>query len=246
MEIGRVVLWFNEVTSTMDIAHQLARKGFPEGTIIIARKQTHGRGRNNRAWSSLEGGLWLSLIMRLESSDRLGLLPIVFAVAVHDALTRYHTGFWIKWPNDIYFRERKIAGILSETRFTGSLLDYVIVGIGVNINNVIDDSLRDRAVSLSEILEREVSLTSFFDVLVQSMNKYYSVYLDSPESIVREFMERTEMIGKKLTLIYLNNVISGISIGINDFGELIVRTPNGLLRVNYLDELDRVVFKRGE
>jgi len=242
MRIGRVIFWLNEVTSTMDIAHQLAHQGFPHGTIIIARKQRKGRGRNNRAWISPVGGLWLSLILRPEKNSNLNLLPIVFAIAVHNTLIEYIENCWIKWPNDVYVNDKKIAGILSETRFTGSSLDHIVVGIGVNINNETKRFLQDEAVSLIELLKHRVSIASFFEKLLRNMSKYYITYLKSPKSIVDEFNKRTQMINQIVKVIYLDKVLSGISLGINDHGELIINTTEGSLHVAYPDNILKVLF----
>lgn len=242
MSIGRVIFWFNEVSSTMDTAHQLAYQGFPHGTIIVARQQRKGRGRNNRIWVSPIGGLWFSIILRPRRNHNLNLLPIVFAIAVHDTLTGYIKNCWIKWPNDIYVNKRKIAGILSESCFTGSSLNHIIVGIGVNINNEVKDFLREKAVSLIELLGHEVSIGQFFEKLVSKMNRYYTYYLESPRSIVDEFNKRTRMINRVVKVIYPDKVLEGTSLGINIRGELIINTSEGLLSLSQLSNVLRVLL----
>jgi BirA family biotin operon repressor/biotin-[acetyl-CoA-carboxylase] ligase len=125
---------FEEVGSTLDVAHAMA-PGAPSGTLIVADEQTAGRGRHGRRWASAPGaGLWLTLIERPTDARALDVLSLrcgLYAAEALDALAGDRVG--VKWPNDLYVAERKLAGILIETRWRGTAPDWVAIGFGLNV-----------------------------------------------------------------------------------------------------------------
>lgn len=131
--VPRVVL-FESVGSTLDVAHRIAPES-PSGTVIVADEQTAGRGRQGRKWASAPGaGLWLTLLERptdLRALDVLALRCGLYAAESLDALAG--APVHVKWPNDLYVRDRKLAGILIETRWRGTSADWVAIGFGLNI-----------------------------------------------------------------------------------------------------------------
>ncbi|MBX7118163.1 MAG: biotin--[acetyl-CoA-carboxylase] ligase [Gemmatimonadaceae bacterium] len=123
------------VGSTMDAAHELAALGAPAGTLVIAERQEAGRGRNGRAWQSAPGaGLWLTLIERPATPAALEVLSLRVGLALAPALERWTTApIRLKWPNDLFVGERKLAGVLLEARWRGERPDWVALGVGVNL-----------------------------------------------------------------------------------------------------------------
>jgi BirA family biotin operon repressor/biotin-[acetyl-CoA-carboxylase] ligase len=125
---------FDEVGSTLDVAHGIAPDA-PSGTLIVADEQTAGRGRHGRRWASAPGaGLWLTLIERPSDARALDVLSLrcgLFASEALDDLAGHRVG--VKWPNDLYVGERKLAGILIETRWRGTAPDWVAIGFGLNV-----------------------------------------------------------------------------------------------------------------
>jgi BirA family biotin operon repressor/biotin-[acetyl-CoA-carboxylase] ligase len=123
------------VPSTMDVAHALGAAGASAGTLVIADEQTAGRGRGGRAWRSRGGaGIWMTLLERPNDPDSLGVLSIRLGLKAAPVLERYTDGpVRLKWPNDLLVGERKLAGILVETRWRERRVDWVAIGIGVNI-----------------------------------------------------------------------------------------------------------------
>lgn len=121
----------------MDIAKKLAEKGEPEGSIVITERQVSGRGRFRRKWSSPVGGIYFSLILRPEIlPQEVGKINIIAAVSLAETLRElYALPAKIKWPNDVLVREKKISGILTEAGIEGEKLKWVILGIGINVNN---------------------------------------------------------------------------------------------------------------
>jgi len=133
LALPRVAL-FDEVGSTLDVAHAMAPDA-PSGTLIVADEQTAGRGRHGRRWTSAPGaGLWLTLIERPRDGRAIDVLSLrcgLYAAEALDALAGDRVG--VKWPNDLYVGERKLAGILIETRWRGTAPDWVAIGFGLNV-----------------------------------------------------------------------------------------------------------------
>ncbi|GAC1515131.1 MAG: hypothetical protein NVS1B4_04600 [Gemmatimonadaceae bacterium] len=125
-----------QATSTMDIAHDLATRGAPAGTLALADEQLAGRGRNGRRWSSpAGGGLWLTLIERPNDPVAVEVLSLRLGVAAARVLDRHAAQrVYVKWPNDLYVGARKVAGILVEARWREARIDWVAIGLGVNFS----------------------------------------------------------------------------------------------------------------
>ena len=144
---------FRELGSTLNAIHDLAAQGAPAGTVVIAEEQTAGRGRDGRTWHSPAGGVWLGMLLRPARAE-LGVISVRVGLAVADAadalLGRVETR--LKWPNDVLLGERKLAGILCEGRWHGETLQWLAVGVGLNVRNVIPAAVARRAVALEEWL----------------------------------------------------------------------------------------------
>ena len=122
-------------TSTLDVAHRIAARGAPAGTLVIANEQTAGRGRGGKSWQSSPGdGLWLTLIERPADSSGLGVLSLRVGLAAAEALDRFASEpIRLKWPNDLYVDDGKLGGILVEARWREQAVEYVAIGLGVNV-----------------------------------------------------------------------------------------------------------------
>ncbi len=125
----------SETTSTQDVAHKLAADGARSGTIVVADQQTRGRGRSGARWHSASGtGLWLTLIERPVDSTGVSVLSIRVGIRAARALDRFAAEpIRLKWPNDLYVSGRKLAGILVEARWRDVRLEWIAIGIGINI-----------------------------------------------------------------------------------------------------------------
>jgi len=122
-------------TSTLDVAHRIAARGAPAGSLVIANEQTAGRGRGGKSWQSSPGdGLWLTLIERPADTSGLGVLSLRVGLAAAEALDRFASEpIRLKWPNDLYVDEKKLGGILVEARWREQAVEYVAIGLGVNV-----------------------------------------------------------------------------------------------------------------
>ena len=154
--MGSEIHSYKSIGSTNEVARRLAEAGAPEGAIVIAEKQTRGRGRLGRTWHSVSGqGLYFSLILRPKTDfSRLPALSMVAALSICRAIEKYGLKAEIKWPNDCLLDGKKVAGILVELSAELDRVDYAIMGIGINVNHRADDfpsSLRSTATSLYRI-----------------------------------------------------------------------------------------------
>ncbi|MBC7185695.1 MAG: biotin--[acetyl-CoA-carboxylase] ligase, partial [Calditrichaeota bacterium] len=135
--LGRTAQFFASVTSTNEVARELAHQGAPHGCLVLASAQTAGRGRAGRTWYSAPGaGLWFSLVLRPKlAPQRCGLISLAAALAVAEAIAKV-TGVkaQLKWPNDVLVAGKKLCGILAETELIGDRLKFAVLGVGLNTN----------------------------------------------------------------------------------------------------------------
>jgi len=142
---------FETCTSTNDVAREMALRGAPEGTAVVAEEQTAGRGTKGRSWHSPRGkGLYVSLVLRPEAAE-ITLLPLAAGLAAREAVERSHgLSARLRWPNDILWEGKKLGGILCESGFLGNRPEYVILGVGLNVDHDLDDFPEDiRALAVS-------------------------------------------------------------------------------------------------
>jgi len=134
LSLPRVVA-LEEVASTLDVAHELGERGAPAGTLVVADAQTAGRGRLRRSWRSERGaGVWLTMLERPPGDDALGVLALRLALGLAPALDAFTTSpVQLKWPNDVFVDGKKLAGVLVEARWRGPRLDWLAVGVGINV-----------------------------------------------------------------------------------------------------------------
>ena len=134
LDVPRVVV-FDSTASTMDDAHRLAAEGAPAGTVVLADRQTAGRGRNGRRWASESGqGIWMTLIERPDDPRAVDVLSIRLGLRAARALDRYAPSpVRLKWPNDLFIADGKVGGMLVEARWRASRIDWIGIGIGVNV-----------------------------------------------------------------------------------------------------------------
>ncbi len=126
---------FSTVESTLDVAHGLAQEGAAHGTLVIADAQTRGRGRGGKRWTSAPGvGLWLTLIARPRTAADIRVLTVRIGLRVAEALDGFAgERVGLKWPNDLYLADRKLAGVLVEARWRGATPEWLAIGFGLNV-----------------------------------------------------------------------------------------------------------------
>lgn len=242
--LARQIKLFDELDSTQDTAKRLAEDGAPEGTIVIAERQTRGRGRLGRSWISPRGkGVWMSLILRpgipMVYTPQLTLLA---AVALCRAVRR-QTGLeiGIKWPNDLLYSGRKISGILLESSAEEDRLKYVVAGIGISVNLEASDyppELTDKAVSLRLAAGRAFDRTETIALFLQAFGELYGLYRSEGFGPIRLLWEALSVsLGKPCILTTPQGRIEGVPMRLNDAGALVVRLADGAETAIYSAEM---------
>ena len=227
--IGRHILYYPRITSTMEMAKQLAKEGMAEGTVIIAGEQTEGRGRLGRTWlSPPEGSISLSIILRPHMSH-LPQLNMVASLATLRSITTV-TGLKprIKWPNDILLNGKKVSGILIENTFEGAQLKAAIVGIGINVDfdSASFPEIAAIATSLSVEAGRSVSAQDLMTSLLRTFDEAYGD-LRQAGTVYDAWLPLVETLGKRVTVRWGDSIEEGCAESIDVKGNLILRRSDG-------------------
>ncbi len=221
--------YFAELPSTMDMAKDLARKNCPDFTVVIAGRQTAGRGRLNRQWLSDEGGLYFTLVLRpdipLQSSFRVNFLAsLTLARMLRDT---YGVEADVKWPNDILVDDRKLSGMLSELEAEADRVFFINIGMGINVNND-PGGVEPAPISLKKILGREVSrielLTRFLDEFEARLQ---TVEL---ETVISEWKQYTVTLRRQVRIVTRQEVTEGRALDVDDNGALVVELADGSVK----------------
>jgi len=236
--IGNEIFFFSEIDSTNREAHDRARGGAREGTVILADYQSRGKGRLGRSWESPPGAnLYLSIILRppisLSHAPQITLLAGVAAARALSAVSGLEC--LVKWPNDIFLRGKKLAGILAEMEGEGSKVQFVILGIGVNVNWRREDfpaDLGGTATSLHAESGKEISRAGAAAGLFRELEKEYTAFIREGFSArLREEWNRLSWInGKQVTLSSPEGALCGRAVGLDTDGALLLLDGEGKTR----------------
>lgn len=227
--LGRPLHLFNRISSTNEFAKRIARRGAPAGTLVLADAQTSGRGRHGRRWESPpDHGLWFSFIMRSQATAKqLGLLPLLIGGAIVEELEGlFDRAFHVKWPNDVLSGGKKICGILCEAQFTPPTIDYIVVGIGLNVNQRLDDfpaALRENAQSLSMVMEKSLDRKALLIRLLGSLDRAFFSTDRLPVHKLQLWKNACAELGKIITLRHGSEHMTGVFENVSEQGELVLR-----------------------
>ncbi len=236
--IGKRIIYLRSVDSTNACALEMAARGIPEGTVVVAEQQTRGKGRLGRQWHSPPGkGIYLSIVLRPRIKvEFLTHFSIISALAVAETVEGLSPLTPdIKWPNDVLLQNKKVAGVLVELGSENDSVSYLIVGIGINLFQKEDDfpdELRDKATSIliegGKVSCREEVVVK----LLQNFDHWYKVLLTSG---VTPILERWKdyshrWIGKEVKVVTPEGEFFGISEGVGDDGRFLVRKGDGELK----------------
>ena len=226
--VGRRILYYPQLSSTMDEAARLAEQGAEEGTVVIAERQSAGRGRQGRIWVSQPGNLLLSVVFRPDM-DRLPFVSIIGGLAAARAV-RKTTGLLpaIKWPNDLMLGGKKAAGILAESTVVGDSVCYAILGIGLNI--ALDPSETEEisalATSVNAAAGREVKRETLLRQLLLDLDDTY-MNLGRATSPVPEWSGLLENLGTRVEVTSGSETHIGVAEGVDATGNLLLRMETG-------------------
>jgi BirA family biotin operon repressor/biotin-[acetyl-CoA-carboxylase] ligase len=230
----------------MDVCRELAVSGAEEFTIVVADEQTKGRGRVGREWFSPPGqSLYLSVLLRPTLlPSQLNWITMIAALAIVDVLNHQmqsatcHARVSLKWFNDVLLNGKKIAGILVESSFTHSSVDYAVLGIGINVNTDFTHSpvdIQTKATSLKNECGVEVDREEILQALLSNFSSRYQRIISTRVSPSDEFAKQLETLGRFVRMNDGNNVVEGIASHIEDDGTLIVTTTSSEKRIRFGD-----------
>jgi len=213
---------FRRLASTLDAIHEVAAQEAPPGTVVIAEEQTAGRGRGGRTWHSPLGGVWLGMLLH-PAHGELGVMSIRAGLVLADVVDELagRPVAQLKWPNDVVVMDRKAAGILCEGRWQGDVLQWLGLGIGVNVCNPIPPEVADHAIALAELFPT-VRRLDVLDRLVPALLSLTAHTARLTESECVAFGERDWLRGRQL-----KSPLSGRAAGIRADGTLLVDTGSG-------------------
>ena len=234
--IGKNLYIYNEVSSTNTIAQFLSQNGIGNGSVVVAEKQTAGRGRSGKSWESPLGGVWLSVILTPDVDySKIPLITLATGVAVAKALERIGVeNPEIKWPNDIMINGKKVCGILTEGVTNFNSIKNVIIGVGIDANLSIEDfpkELQAKTTSLEIELERKINENLLIKIFLEELEQTIELFnSEAYEEILMEWRKRSYTIGKIVEVKKPHKKpYDGYAIGISKEGALIVEKNDGSL-----------------
>jgi len=234
---GKKIVFLCEVTSTNDLAKDLASYGAEEGTVVLAERQFAGKGRLGRMWVSPKGGLYFSVILkpRLKPAEAVGLV-FVAGLAIAEVLRELY-GLMVetKWPNDVLVNKRKVCGVLSEANVMGETVNFIVVGIGVNANfdvkRALPEELWENATSLMAELDRKVQLEFLFRAVLERLESLYNLFLrEGLAPILKEWKKHAGFLGGYVEVISGNESFDGLALNVEDDGSLTIKLEDGTIK----------------
>jgi BirA family biotin operon repressor/biotin-[acetyl-CoA-carboxylase] ligase len=223
---GWNILYFPEVSSTMDVARDQAKKHCPDFTAVIAGRQTKGRGRLNRRWLSDDGGLYFTMVLRppipLQLSFKVSFLAsLTLAKVIRKTL---QIDAMVKWPNDIMVDERKISGMLVELEAEADRVFFIALGMGINVNNDPSEA-ESGASSLKKIMGREVSKK---DLLARFLKEFRHWMKKADfDHVISEWKKHTVTLGRHVRIVTQQTESEGLAVDVDENGALVLEMANG-------------------
>jgi len=221
--------FFRELSSTMDMARDLAQKGCPDFTVVISELQSKGRGRMQRVWQSEQGGLYFTIVLRPDmapaKSFRINFAASLMLATVLQEL--FHIDAKVKWPNDILVDNMKISGMLSEMEADAGKLSFVNLGIGVNVNND-PGEYEQKATSIKKLTGKTVSRRNLLSCFLDKFEK--RVAGKSLDTIISQWKQAAVTLGKHVRVVTVQDTLEGLAIDVDENGTLILKQKDGTVK----------------
>lgn len=236
--IGQTIKFLDEVDSTNIYAKRLAEEDFVDGTVVLAEEQLKGKGRMGRAWASPRGkGIWMTIMLkpRINPSDA-AKITLLTACAVCTAIEEVcGINPKIKWPNDIVLNGKKLCGILTEMNVELDEINYLIVGIGVNVNTDQSDfpeELHNIATSIKIEKGNSVIRRKLVGTIINKFEKYYKAFVSkgSIKDYISEYKERSAVLGKEVRVLSASLDTQGTVVDISEEGQLLLKQKDGSIK----------------
>ena len=233
----------DEVDSTNTQAKRLAEEGAPSGTLVVSDYQSLGKGRRGRVWDSPKGSsVYMTLLLRPSILPaRASMLTLVMGLSVTQAVKDV-TGLeaTIKWPNDVVLDSKKVVGILTEMSAQVDYIDYVVIGVGINVNMTeFPEPLKDMAVSLRQITGHKINRAVLIGEVMKRFEENYGIFEKTQDfsGLLEAYQKVSANYGKNVRVLEPQNEYTGVCKGINSMGELLVETENGEIKEVYGGEV---------
>lgn len=240
---GKNIYFFEETDSTNVQAKRLAEAGAEHGTLVIAKKQTAGRGRHGRVWESPdEKNVNFTLISRPSiNPNKAPMLTLVMALSVAKAIeevAKMKVG--IKWPNDIVLNGKKVVGILTEMSAKPDLICYVVIGVGINVDRqAFSEELSKKATSLEAETKQEIAHAALIQKSMEYFEKDYATFLRKRDmsELLEDYNRWLVNKDREVRVLDPQGEFSGVARGINPEGELLVEMVDGHMATVYAGEV---------
>lgn len=235
--IGKEIIYFDTIDSTNNYAKKIASDIDSDGVVVVSEEQTLGRGRMNRLWTSPKyKGIWMSIILKPDfPTYKAPQITQVMAVAILKAFEKYGIDAKIKWPNDIVINKKKVCGILTEMSGEIEKLNYIIIGIGINVNLDISDfneELIDKASSLKIEAKRNFDRAELIAEVMKQIERYYFKFLvDDLDEITEMLNSYSLLLNQEATINLNGKEYIGKVLNINRDGSLEVEIDGNVRKI---------------
>lgn len=233
---GKNLITLDETDSTNNYVKKIAMEGAPEGTLVIAKRQTAGRGRLGRKWVSQdESGIWMSFLLRPDiKPENASMITLICALALQKAIDEVcELETDIKWPNDIVFNGKKISGILTEMSADTLQINYVVAGVGINVEpKEYDEEINKIATSIKKETGKEVDRDLLIGRFGDIFAGYYREFQRNQNLLFMrdEYNRHLVNVNNKVKITDGDSAYVATAIGIDEQGELMVKDENGMLK----------------
>ncbi|MDE6815586.1 MAG: biotin--[acetyl-CoA-carboxylase] ligase [Lachnospiraceae bacterium] len=241
--MGRQLLYLDVVDSTNIEAKRQAEAGAPHGLLVVAGRQEQGKGRRGRGWESPEGvNIFMTLVLRPAfAPDKASMITLVMALATARAIcdvSGLQAG--IKWPNDIVVNRKKVVGILTEMTLEMEDIQYLVCGVGINVNQVaFPEKIAQTATSLFVEGGRKLNRAGLIERVMERFEEYYDIFCrtQSMADLMKEYNDLLVNVNARVRVLDPGGEYDGVSHGINELGELIVERDDGTRENVYAGEV---------
>lgn len=225
----KMIHYFDQVSSTMDVARDLARKGCPQMSVVVAERQLNGRGRLKRVWQSGLGGLYFTIVARPDISPVVSGRLSFYAATVLARTLRSQLGVAadLKWPNDILVDGRKLCGMIAEMEAEADKVSFINMGVGINVNN--DPTPQEPgAAFLKGILGRSVSRRAFLGAFLDAFEE--NIDHAAADGVIEEWKRLALTLGRSVKVVVANGVYRGRAVDVDPTGGLVLEQADGSVR----------------
>jgi len=237
--LGNKIYYFETISSTQDFALTLTSKHHENGSLIIAQKQTRGRGRLDRKWFSPRGGIWLSILLKPNFEViQVSLFPMMTSLALAIAIEKVlKLKPELKWPNDVMLNNKKVAGILVDASVESNQIDYAVIGVGINFKikpRTITKLINKKEKTVATLVNQNenVDPVLFLQVFLFELERLYNKLMtNNIKEIKREWEKRSSTLGKNVTISTPSGQVKGKAIRLDNDGALLISKRGKIQRL---------------